>query len=232
MKNKLKLLLFLLPFLAQGQLDTMVIRNVAKTDYIIQTFHEITGGSKKVREDNNSDVSANTLLSYQEIMASLGDSLNNLNEVMYEVDKKYLIEKYGKPVNSKVDAADVYLDWSTNHYLRKSVLKNGSVQVYFDFGKQTTDFAAHRSIEMLVNSWSKNPKAIIVIKGYSDTIGTIPYNQNLSLARAVETKNFLVKRFKVPASMISVIGLGENSVDHIRDESVDFLNRRVIIRIE
>jgi OOP family OmpA-OmpF porin len=66
--------------------------------------------------------------------------------------------------------------------------------------------------------------------GYTDSKGTIPYNQRLSMRRAVAVRNYLVSK-GIPATATTVEGRGEsqpvatNATDDGRAE-----NRRVELR--
>jgi outer membrane protein OmpA-like peptidoglycan-associated protein len=49
-----------------------------------------------------------------------------------------------------------------------------------------------------------------LIEGYTDTIGSADYNQQLSTQRAEAVKRSLVKRFGVDSALLSVAGMGES----------------------
>lgn len=72
----------------------------------------------------------------------------------------------------------------------------------------------------------------IIVEGHTDSMGSEPYNQNLSQNRAYTVRNFLVQR-GYPADFIKAIGKGENSpvADNASAEG-RANNRRVEIVIE
>jgi outer membrane protein OmpA-like peptidoglycan-associated protein len=50
----------------------------------------------------------------------------------------------------------------------------------------------------------------LIIEGHTDSIGSNPYNQNLSQRRATTIKNWLVSRYKMDPNKISIRGMGES----------------------
>lgn len=77
-----------------------------------------------------------------------------------------------------------------------------------------------------------NSNAIVIIKGYTDKIGSIVYNQKLSLERANAVKNYLIYFEKIKESKITIVGYGSlwpsasNSLEKDRKQ-----NRRAEIEI-
>ena len=71
----------------------------------------------------------------------------------------------------------------------------------------------------------------IVIEGHTDASGSDRYNQHLSERRALAVKRYLVDRYGVDASRLSVVGFGEQRL-HDRARPHGGINRRVQFRAE
>jgi len=73
----------------------------------------------------------------------------------------------------------------------------------------------------------------IVIKGHTDSDGSVDYNLNLSLNRAKAVKSYLVGRFAIPESKLIVYGYGQSMplVPDINPGNKQ-INRRVEIAVD
>lgn len=71
----------------------------------------------------------------------------------------------------------------------------------------------------------------IVIEGHTDATGSAQYNQHLSKRRALAIKRYLVERYGVDPSRLSVVGFGERQL-HDRSQPASGVNRRVQFRAE
>jgi OOP family OmpA-OmpF porin len=109
---------------------------------------------------------------------------------------------------------------------RKIVLRD----VNFDFDKSAIRPDARAILDEDVSILQKHPGVHVLCIGYTDSKGTIPYNQRLSMRRAVAVRNYLVSK-GIPATATTVEGRGEsqpvatNATDDGRAE-----NRRVELR--
>lgn len=71
----------------------------------------------------------------------------------------------------------------------------------------------------------------VVVIGHTDRVGTVPYNDELSLKRARMVRNILVS-IGIPAEKIEVAGRGEREpLVPTADETAEPQNRRVEIKI-
>ncbi|MCG6551889.1 MAG: OmpA family protein [Candidatus Magnetominusculus sp. LBB02] len=81
--------------------------------------------------------------------------------------------------------------------------------VKFDFDKYNIKDMYKPELNAAAESILKQyPDAIVLIEGHTDSVGTLDYNQALSLRRANATKDYLVGR-GIKASNIRVEGYGE-----------------------
>lgn len=103
------------------------------------------------------------------------------------------------------------------------------LNVLFKFDKDEVQPMYNQRIQDLANFMVENPNTIAVIEGHTDSIGTVPYNQNLSERRAVAVKNELVKRYGADANRLTTAGYGESKpVDTNNTDQGRQNNRRVV----
>lgn len=104
--------------------------------------------------------------------------------------------------------------------------------VFFDFDKFNIRADAARILDTVANTIKQlgNPK--VQLTGHADTVGTIPYNQKLSVRRAASAKTYLV-RHGVPSGNIMTIGKGKTDLrvptpDQVREQE----NRNVHVELK
>ena len=104
-----------------------------------------------------------------------------------------------------------------------------SYLVFFDFNKSNITADAQKIIVQAANDAKANKATSISLTGHTDTVGSVKYNQALSLKRGEAVKAALVK-LGIPANEISVVGKGKSELlvptaDSVREPQ----NRRVQI---
>ncbi len=111
-------------------------------------------------------------------------------------------------------------------------LANDTITVQFLFNKYTLTNEGKMSINNLLKSPKNNIESIHII-GHTDQIGSISYNNQLSLKRAVTAQEYLINE-GIDASLITLLtGKGENDLITTSYLEKDRqLNRRVTIYIE
>lgn len=112
------------------------------------------------------------------------------------------------------------------------VIDKMTLQVFFDFNKDTLTEADLKELPKAVDFVKKYPGAKIRLDGYTDSIGTDEYNMKLSERRATAVMNYLIKEAGVDSSRITAIGHGE--ADPVADNKTPegrAKNRRVEISI-
>ena len=103
------------------------------------------------------------------------------------------------------------------------------MSVYFEFNKYTLSQSANDTLEKYLSILEKSDKQIqkIRISGYCDSVGSVEYNQKLSLQRAESVKKYLeTKNYKVDSIVIRGVGK-ENPLYSNETENDRAKNRRV-----
>lgn len=103
--------------------------------------------------------------------------------------------------------------------------------VFFDFDKVDLKQESKSSLQRLMNFLTQNPSVGILITGHTDTIGSVTYNQNLSLNRAKSVRNFLIQS-GISEDRVQVEGKGASDplVPNTSPEN-QALNRRITVQI-
>ena len=105
--------------------------------------------------------------------------------------------------------------------------------IEFDFAKYFIRKEYNDDIKKVADTMKENPKARVVIKGHTDSIGKRAYNMRLSKERANSLKQYLVKKFGIKASRIATIGYGfDKPVASNDTEEGRQKNRRAEVLIE
>jgi len=82
---------------------------------------------------------------------------------------------------------------------------------HFNFDQATLTDEAKAVLKRNILLVSKNPKAHIMIAGYTSSSGTNAYNQDLSERRATAVKAYLVDEGLIAADRLATIGYGERN---------------------
>lgn len=122
-------------------------------------------------------------------------------------------------------------DNPNNNELVRELINDGYVTAYFDFGKAQPTNVSTRGIDFILTYLRANPTASVEIYGHADEIGSTPYNDKLSLNRANNVKNVLVKA-GVDEARIKTIGTGEDTSVDKDSETARNLVRRVTFKIK
>jgi outer membrane protein OmpA-like peptidoglycan-associated protein len=102
------------------------------------------------------------------------------------------------------------------------------IEINFDYRSAKIGPAAIPSVTALGKALT-NPElkgSTFILAGHTDAKGSLPANQDLSEKRADSIKNYLVDRFKIPASTLVTVGYGKTK---LKNETEPFApeNRRV-----
>jgi outer membrane protein OmpA-like peptidoglycan-associated protein len=103
--------------------------------------------------------------------------------------------------------------------------------VFFEFDKFDLKAESITSLKRLFKFLQENPNVNILISGHTDNIGSVIYNQTLSLQRAKSVQNFLVGAGLHPGRLL-VEGKGDKEpmVPNSSPEN-QALNRRITIKV-
>ncbi len=101
--------------------------------------------------------------------------------------------------------------------------------VFFDFDKSNLTPEAHKIISTAAQAIKAGANVKIKVTGYTDTVGTVPYNLKLSVRRANSVDRELIKD-GIPAANITMEGKGKTDLlvpteDGVREPK----NRRAVI---
>jgi outer membrane protein OmpA-like peptidoglycan-associated protein len=103
--------------------------------------------------------------------------------------------------------------------------------LYFDPGGSTLTAASQDELAQALQAVHAYPGADITVTGYTDTVDTQEHNDALSLERAEAVRQILVDA-GFPASRIEAVGRGERElVVPTPDQTVEPMNRRVVIEV-
>ncbi len=106
-----------------------------------------------------------------------------------------------------------------------------SFLLYFLEGRDELTPESKQVIGSILGELAKRPAPEIVVIGHTDRVGTVPYNDALSLRRAERMRDELVKA-GIPAERITVAGRGEREpLVPTADEVAEPRNRRVEINV-
>jgi outer membrane protein OmpA-like peptidoglycan-associated protein len=71
-----------------------------------------------------------------------------------------------------------------------------------------------------------------VIAGHTDSVGSLPYNQDLSEQRADSIKRYLVERYGIPAASLVTVGYGKTKLKNQGDPNAAENRRAEIVNME
>lgn len=103
--------------------------------------------------------------------------------------------------------------------------------VHFAFNSYALDSKAQGILNEAAQLIKANPNKRVVLKGWTDYIGSDAYNKVLSQNRANAVKNYLEKQ-GIPASRMTAIGSGKSFKYDNHTEEGRYMNRRVEISFD
>lgn len=103
----------------------------------------------------------------------------------------------------------------------------------FDYDQDQLMAAAVSSLEKLGTLIRRNPQAVFIIEGHTDSFGSDDYNLALSQRRAESVKSWLVNSMGIPAARVEARGYGKSRLIAPASGSIEEqqINRRVEIVI-
>jgi len=104
------------------------------------------------------------------------------------------------------------------------------VGVNFDFDKSEILPESYPVLDKAVQMLKAKPNAKVEIEGYTDDVGTIAYNQKLSVERAERVKAYLVSK-GIPEKSLTTVGYGKNNpVEDNETQNGREMNRRIVFK--
>ena len=107
-----------------------------------------------------------------------------------------------------------------------------SFLLYFLEDKDQLTAESQQVVQQIFDEIKRRPAPEIVVIGHTDRVGTVLYNDALSLRRALKVRDDLVKVLGIPADRIQVAGRGEREpLVPTEDEVAEPKNRRLEISV-
>lgn len=201
-----------------------------KQSDLVERFEQITG-----KDPNYLDtirVLKVKLATSQSTIEAQQDTIDLLQEEVLNLQKFYLIGKYGQDGKWTAYGKSQVDDFKKNNFLKNYNLTYPGLHIYFAFEEKTIPLELYKDeIQSLVDQWKKNPKQKMVIEGYTDTWGNMESNRNYSQDRALFVKAYLLS-LQVPETAIEFYNEGILGVNRYKEREMDFLNRQVILKLK
>ena len=140
------------------------------------------------------------------------------------------VDADGCPLDTDGDGVPDYLDKCPGTPVGAKVNPMGCWflgDLLFDFDKAVIKPEGYSDLEQIISIFNKNPNLKVVLQGHTDSIGTVAYNQQLSLRRAKAVKAYFVKK-GISEGRLKYEGYGERKpVASNKTEFGRSMNRRV-----
>jgi outer membrane protein OmpA-like peptidoglycan-associated protein len=113
---------------------------------------------------------------------------------------------------------------------RNKRVPGDTVAILFRFDKSELDDRGQTALLDVAKQLQENPNLSVELEGYTDNVGNLPYNVQLSQRRSEAVRRFLVEK-GVEMNRINSIGLGDikPSADNTTPKGRE-QNRRVMVR--
>jgi OmpA-OmpF porin, OOP family len=187
-----------------------------------QDIQETKGQLKQVDENAQSGISA----AKERAMTAdnhASEAMNRANQVGTEVAQ----------VKTQVDQTNSNLDQLRTQVANLDDYKmSAETSIPFRFNKYALDKESKEELDKLVGNVNNAKRYFIAVEGFTDTVGSVAYNEELSRKRADAVAEYLVAKHNIPIYRIHMIGLGkEKPVDMGKNRAARAKNRRVEVRI-
>jgi outer membrane protein OmpA-like peptidoglycan-associated protein len=105
-----------------------------------------------------------------------------------------------------------------------------TVNFKFDSDKLSDD--AKRDLDQMAGSQNQYKRFFIAVEGFTDSVGSVDYNNALSRRRADAVVEYLVAEHDIPIYRIHMVGLGKQKpVEDARTRAAQAKNRRVEVML-
>ncbi len=217
--TKFWLLFFLFPIYTSAQDTTASNKQLD----LVNKIESITGS-----EINYKD----TVIRLKSDLAKKNQTVTLLEAKLYDLDKKFILAKYGQPGQWVQYGSTQYTEFTSSQFIEEILLKQKDTYVFFALNESLLDFSIYSSVfEKLVNEWKKNQSLKFDLSGFSDTYGDDDISLKVSQDRAKNLCSFLMKTYQIPESAIVTSYFGEKGNNRFMNTELDFLNRCVRIRL-
>src|ERR1700731_4954417 len=109
----------------------------------------------------------------------------------------------------------------------------GNVTVLFKFDSaKLTDDAKQQLDQLASGQVGSLKRYVVAIQGFTDSIGTVEHNLDLSRRRAEAVQTYLVVQHNMPVNRIQIVGVGKDKpVDDGKSREAREKNRRVEVTV-
>jgi outer membrane protein OmpA-like peptidoglycan-associated protein len=184
-----------------------------------QEIQDTKGQLKQVDENAQSGISA------AKERAMTAD--NHATEAMNRANQ------VGTELNQRVDLTNSTLDQLRTQVANLDDYKlSRETSIPLRLTKYVLDTQAKEELDKLVGNVTNAKRYFVAVEGFTDTTGTVAYNEELSRKRADAVAEYLVAKHNIPIYRIHMIGLGKQKpVDMGKNRAARAKNRRVEVRI-
>jgi OOP family OmpA-OmpF porin len=220
--------------LAGGCATKKYVRNTAapiqaKVDQVGEQANKNTAGIEEARKEIKAvDEKAESGISQVRERAMTAD--NHAGEAMTKANEANTL---AADARSRADKANTDLASLRNVVSNIDDYKPaGETTVPFKFNSDKLTPEGKESLDKLAADRANMKRYMVAVEGYTDTTGSIEYNNALSRRRADAVVNYLVVQHNIPLYRIYMVGLGpQKPADEGKGREARSKNRRVEVRI-
>jgi outer membrane protein OmpA-like peptidoglycan-associated protein len=207
----------------------------ATKKYVRQTVDPVSGKLDQVAAQTNQqgktlDDTKQSLSQTKESLEKDETALNATNERAVSADNRagQAIDQAGQ-ANQKADKLGADLgdlrDTVANLDDYKQVA-GATVNFRFDSDKLSDD--AKHELDQMAGNQNQYKRYFIAVEGFTDSVGSVDYNNALSRRRADAVVEYLVAEHNIPIYRIHMVGLGKQKpIEDTRTRAAQAKNRRV-----
>ncbi len=160
------------------------------------------------------------------------DGVLDYLDVEPNTPKGNMVDTKGKSIdinkNGVPDNLETYIQQNTSNNTGtgnaiKSEIDESNIVVYFDFDSPSPTASSIDAINLIAKYMQDNPSTNVIVKAYTDVLGTADYNQNLSNQRASNVVSAIISK-GISASRLTAKGMGQ--LDSSKDENSRRLARK------
>jgi outer membrane protein OmpA-like peptidoglycan-associated protein len=108
----------------------------------------------------------------------------------------------------------------------------GQTTVNFKFNSDKLTPDAKQQLDQMVANPTQYKRYFVAVEGFTDSVGTVDYNNALSRRRADAVVEYLVAQHNIPIYRVHMVGLGkEKPVEDARTRAARAKNRRVEVTL-
>ncbi len=159
------------------------------------------------------------------------DGIPDIYDLEPETEEGALVNFQGRTIRSANESAGKKVDTViVIHEFANSNIPAVQSAIFFDTDKWNVKSGFEDQFVIIANALKKDPKAKVTISGYTDSRGSVAYNENLGQKRAQEVAKYLTKNYGIaPNRMVVTISKGKKELLSLTHHSI---NRRVDLVVE